>query len=176
MRGIGANVAASAACIVMALGSVATEARAGAPGSQNIAGIAVSNGNFTTLVAALSCTNLVGAVANPDVRLTVFAPTDAAFAALGLNAGNVCSAFSTETLTTILLYHVTEGRRQASSVISGRNKEITMLAGGSIFPRGAGSAVLSDNLGRTINIVAANVQASNGVVHVVDNVLLPVAP
>jgi uncharacterized surface protein with fasciclin (FAS1) repeats len=146
------------------------------PGDQTIAEIAVGNEDFETLVAALSCTELVGAVADPDTELTVFAPTDAAFGALGLNAGNICDTFDTATLTTILLYHVTEDRRPSPSVINGRNKSINMLAGGSIFPQGKGSLVLNDNLGRDINIIAADISASNGFIHVIDNVLLPVAP
>jgi len=146
------------------------------PGPDTIATIAVNNGNFDTLVAALSCTGLVGAVADPNTRLTVFAPTDAAFASLNLNEGNICAAFDTETLTTILLYHVTDGRRPSPSVINGSNKQIKMLAGGSIFPAGRGSTALFDNLGRQINITAADVMARNGIIHIVDNVLLPVAP
>ena len=145
------------------------------PGNQTIAEIAVGNGNFETLVAALSCTNLVGAVADPGASLTVFAPTDAAFASLGLNAGNICDTFDQQTLTTILFYHVVGERRPSPSVINGRNKSITMLAGGSIRPEGRGSLVLFDNLDRMTSIVAADVMASNGIIHIVDNVLLPVA-
>jgi transforming growth factor-beta-induced protein len=146
------------------------------PGSATIAEIAVSSGNFNTLVTALVCTDLVGAVSNPSAELTVFAPTDAAFASLGLNAGNICAAFDQQTLTTILLYHVVGERRPSPSVINGRNKSITMLAGGSIRPQGQGSLVLFDNLNRATNIIAADVMARNGIIHVVDNVLLPVAP
>lgn len=146
------------------------------PGDDTIATIAVENGNFTTLVEALTCTNLVAAVADEDAELTVFAPTDAAFANLGLNADNVCDAFDTQTLSTVLLYHVVGERRPSPSVINGRNKSIDMLAGGSIFPEGRGSLALFDNLGRQVNIVSADIMASNGIIHVVDSVLLPVAP
>jgi uncharacterized surface protein with fasciclin (FAS1) repeats len=146
------------------------------PGDQTIAEIAVTNGNFTTLVAALVCTDLVGAVNDPEAELTVFAPTDAAFAKLGLNAGNICSTFDTETLTTILLYHVVGERRPSPSVINGKNKMIEMLAGGSIYPEGMGSTILLDNLDREVNIVLPDILASNGIIHVVDTVLLPVAP
>ena len=109
------------------------------PGDDTIAEIAVMSGDFTTLVAALSCTDLVGAVADPDAELTVFAPTDAAFAAAGLNAANICSTFDKMTLSTILLYHVTGERRPSPSVINGKNKMINMLAGGAIYPQGTGS-------------------------------------
>lgn len=142
------------------------------PGDDTIAEIAVANGNFTTLVQALSCTGLVGAVADPEAELTVFAPTDAAFAAAGLDAGNVCNVFDTETLTTILLYHVVGERRPSPSVINGRNKQITMLAGGAIYPVGRGSLMINAN-NSAVNIVAADILASNGIIHVIDFVLLP---
>ena len=142
------------------------------PGAESIAAIAVGNGNFTTLVAALSCTDLVGAVANPDAELTVFAPTDAAFEAAGLNADNVCSTFDTETLTTVLLYHVVGERRPSPSVINGRNKEIMMLAGGYIYPAGTGSLTIGAN-NSSANIVIPDVLASNGIIHAIDFVLLP---
>jgi len=144
------------------------------PGDRTIADIAVSDpGNFSTLVAALSCTDLVGAVANPEAELTVFAPTNSAFAKLGLDADNICAEFDSETLTTVLLYHVSGERRPSPSVINGQNKDIVMLAGGSVYPDGQGSLVVRDNGGNAINIVIADVLASNGIVHVVDTVLLP---
>jgi len=142
------------------------------PSDDTIAEIAVTSGDFTTLVAALSCTNLVGAVADPDAELTVFAPTDAAFEMAGLNATNICATFDTETLTTILLYHVTGERRPSPSVVNGRNKAINMLAGGAIYPVGSGSLTINAN-GSSVNIVAADIMASNGIIHVIDFVLLP---
>ncbi|MEJ2297721.1 MAG: fasciclin domain-containing protein [Woeseiaceae bacterium] len=142
------------------------------PGDQTIAEIAVTTPGFTTLVAALSCTDLVGAVADPDAELTVFAPTDQAFAALGLDATNICGTFDTATLTTILLYHVVGERRPSPSVINGRNKSIEMLAGGAIYPVGQRSLTINAN-SSTANIVAADILASNGIIHVIDYVLLP---
>ncbi len=142
------------------------------PGDRTIAEIAVTNGNFNTLVAALSCTGLVGAVADPEAELTVFAPSDTAFAAAGLNAGNICTAFDTETLTTILLYHVVGERRPSPSVINGKNKSIEMLAGGSISPEGQGGLILYAN-NSMANIVDPDTLASNGIIHEIDFVLLP---
>ena len=142
------------------------------PSDDTIAELAVTSGDFTTLVAALSCTDLVGAVADPDAELTVFAPSDAAFEAAGLDASNICSTFDTETLTTILLYHVVGERRPSPSVINGKNKMIGMLAGGAIFPVGTGSLTINAN-NSTVNIVAADIMASNGIIHVIDFVLLP---
>ena len=172
------SVTAFVLTCVGALGAVSnTSAQGFKPGPATIADIAVgSPQSFSTLVAALSCTGLVGAVANPDAELTVFAPTDDAFGALGLNADNICGAFDTATLTTVLLYHVVGERRPSPSVINGKNKSIEMLAGGSIYPEGKRSLTVFDNLERPTNIIAADVLASNGIIHIVDNVLLPVAP
>jgi uncharacterized surface protein with fasciclin (FAS1) repeats len=129
-----------------------------------IAEIAVGAGSFETLVAALVCTDLVGAVSGKQ-QLTVFAPTDAAFASLGLDADNICTAIDADTLSTILLYHVTRGNRLSQSVL-GKN-QVQMLNGGSISISKAGQ------INGNSNIVAADIRASNGVIHVIDAVLLP---
>jgi uncharacterized surface protein with fasciclin (FAS1) repeats len=142
------------------------------PGDDTIAEIAVMSGDFTTLVTALSCTGLVGAVADPDAELTVFAPSDAAFALAGLDATNICSAFETDVLTTILLYHVVGERRPSPSVINGKNKMIPMLAGGAIYPVGKSSLTINAN-NSVVNIAAPDILASNGIIHVIDFVLLP---
>jgi uncharacterized surface protein with fasciclin (FAS1) repeats len=134
-----------------------------APGSQTIAEIAASDPNFSTLVAALSCTGLVDAVAGRQ-QLTVFAPTNAAFAALNLNEENVCQ-IEREALTNILLYHVTRGVRLSESVLG--KKKIVMLNGGSITVSSGGQ------INGNSNIVAADIRAKNGVIHVIDAVLLP---
>jgi uncharacterized surface protein with fasciclin (FAS1) repeats len=132
-----------------------------------IADIAVANGSFTTLVAALSCTNLVGAVADPQANLTVFAPSDSAFAKLGLNARNICW-LPKSILTNILTYHVAPGRLLASDVLAARR--IPTLNGGYLYP-----SVRSGNayLNLYSQIVATDIAASNGVIHVIDWVLIP---
>lgn len=167
---------AFASLLVLALSTSMTmsnpaQAQGFKPGDDTIAEIA-SSGGFDTLVQALACTDLVGAVADPNAELTVFAPSDEAFAAAGLNADNICGAFPTETLQTILLYHVVDERRPSPSVIRGKNKSITMLAGGSIAPVGKGSLTINAN-NSSVNIVAADILASNGIIHVIDFVLLP---
>ncbi len=142
------------------------------PGDRTIAELAVMDGNFTTLVTALGCTGLVGAGADPEAELTVFAPTDAAFEKAGLDATNICSTYDTDTLTTILLYHVVGERRPSPSVINGKNKSIEMLAGGSIFPDGEGKLTIEAN-SSTVMIETPNIMASNGIIHTIDFVLLP---
>jgi len=145
------------------------------PGDQTIAQIA-AGGGFDTLVEALTCTGLVGAVANPAAELTVFAPTDDAFDKLGLDKDNVCTTFDTETLSTILLYHVVAERRPSPSVINGMNKEIATLSPGNfLYPEGMGSLVIFANV-NDASIEGADVLASNGIIHIIDTVLLPFAP
>ena len=161
------RLASSLLAALLALGIVAGPASAAEP---TIADIAVGNGNFTTLVAALSCTGLVPAVADPNASLTVFAPTDDAFGKLGLDASNVCS-LPKSTLTHILLYHVVGRELLAKDVLA--RHVIRTLNGLYVFPiviRGT----------PTINvyskIVATDIQASNGVIHVVSRVLIPYRP
>jgi uncharacterized surface protein with fasciclin (FAS1) repeats len=135
----------------------------------NLVEVAVSQnaatGEFSTLIAALVAADLVDAIAAPGQR-TVFAPTDAAFAELGLNAGNI-GTLDQATLTQILLYHVTPGRRIARSVVPA--DRLRMLNGGfTAISRQAGGVFINDAA-----IVATDVMASNGIIHVIDGVLLP---
>ncbi len=162
-----------AGLVVAALGTAAMPTTAAAS-SPTIVGIAVSNPDFSTLVAAVSCTGLVPTL-NGTARYTVFAPTDEAFAKLGLNASNVCTALPKSTLKSILLYHVTPGVRLAKNVLpreSDETREIrTLLANQSFQVNSAGEITTSS--GGTSRIVATNIRASNGVIHVIDSVLIP---
>ena len=132
-------------------------ATAAKPSTKTIAEIAIADGRFTTLVAALTCTGLVPAVSGTK-QLTVFAPTDAAFAKLEITPENVCE---TEGLTDILLYHVTEGRRTSTSVLAAPS--YSMLNGDKLM-----RSELS-----TAGIAIPNISAKNGVIHAINNVLLP---
>ena len=104
---------------------------------------------------------------------TVFAPTDDAFAELDLTSDNI-DDLDQATLTTVLLYHVAPGRRYAEDVVSG-DRIRTLLKGKKGFFQVNGT-VLTDNLGRTSNIIVTDQEADNGVIHAIDSVLLPVAP
>ena len=146
--------------------------------SGSIVAIAVANGNFTTLVAAVGCAD--PAVANAltsGEQLTVFAPTNAAFLASPfgpLTAGNICSV-PQGVLTDILLYHVETGRHFSNSVLpkkAGQTKTIDTLLGQSFKVTATGTIRTSGGL-TTPHIVAANIAATNGVIHVVDAVLVP---
>ena len=150
--------------------TLALPASAGAAGARtqtgpNIVDVAVANGNFTTLAQALTCTDLVPVLQSRWIRFTVFAPTDAAFAKLNLNKDNVCSAFSKKQLRNILLYHVNLGQKDASQVLS-RNR---LLMTNFQFAKIDASVPSIDGA----KIVATDVRASNGIIHVLDDVMLP---
>ncbi|MBF6641156.1 fasciclin domain-containing protein [Flavobacterium sp. J49] len=152
--------------------------RAPAPGQTSIAGIAVGAG-FNELVSALVYvdteldTELVNLFANGTDQYTVFAPTDQAFQNLyaALNVDGITD-LPAPLVRDVLLYHVTEGRRAANSVVPKRGtREITTLLGSSfsVTPTGSINAI-----GNTANITAANISASNGIIHVIDTVILPI--
>lgn len=151
--------------------AVPAQAKGGPPAVDNsIVDVAIAvneqTGDFDTLIAAVSCTDLVLPL---DARgqYTVFAPTDAAFAELGLNADNICDALPTDALKNILTYHVAFGQREAADVVS--SSQIRML-------NGSFTSITVDDGGAFINdaqIVLTDVFATNGVIHVIDGVLLP---
>lgn len=146
--------------------------------TKDLAQIAISNGGFTALVAALNKTGLTNTVMSPTTNVTVFAPTDAAFAQLPAplnNAANIkgiTDAGTINTLRTVLLYHLVGGRvfsadlREGISVpmVAGGNTTITLAGGAKV--KGSGNANGS-------NIVLTDLLARNGVIHVIDSVLLP---
>jgi uncharacterized surface protein with fasciclin (FAS1) repeats len=100
-------------------------------------------------------------------QFTVFAPTNAAFAAAGITLEQVGSQDVAE-LTNILLYHVAHGRLDSSQVLGAQR--IHTLNGGFIFQA---SGVLTDNQNRTANIIRRDIGAANGMIHVIDQVLFP---
>jgi uncharacterized surface protein with fasciclin (FAS1) repeats len=128
---------------------------------------AVDNGSFTTLVSALQCTGLDRVTSSKWVRLTVFAPTDAAFAKLKLNADNICESFSKRDLRNILLYHVTLGVKDSSAVLS--SSSLRMLN----WQRAPIDALNLTIANAQLNLDLLNIKASNGIVHVVNDVMLP---
>ena len=101
---------------------------------------------------------------------TVFAPTDDAFAKLGLDettVGNLPRAF----LTDVLLYHVVNGRRDAEDIVG--SSRIRTLQRSFLRQNGG---VLTDNLGLESTIIVTDVLAANGIIHAIDSVVLPYAP
>ena len=143
-------------------------AEAGRSEMPTIAAVASGNADFSTLVAALDAAGLVETF-NGKKHYTVFAPTNAAFERalgdLGISAEQLLA--DTELLTSILLYHVTNGDRKAQSVVSA--KKVKMLDGNDAM-------IMVKEDGAYINnakIVTTDIMASNGIIHVIDYVLLP---
>jgi uncharacterized surface protein with fasciclin (FAS1) repeats len=137
-----------------------------AAGHQTIVDVAVEDGRFDTLVAAVVYTDLAEALSGGE--WTVFAPTDDAFAKLGLNENNITSAFSKAELTDILLYHALEGEVSSEKALTLLG-DVTMangaLAGLKAFE---GDLYVNDDS----KVIIPDVVASNGVIHVVDTVIL----
>ena len=134
--------------------------------------VAVENGSFTTLVAALQATGLDAVLADPDTEFTVFAPTDAAFALLGQDTIDALLA-DPDTLSNILLYHVISG----SKIMSDAAISVANSSENTVTTANTQMAALSLSEGTLfVNqsaVSATDVMADNGVIHVVDQVILP---
>ncbi|CAG1016782.1 Immunogenic protein MPT70 [Anaerolineales bacterium] len=133
-----------------------------------IVDVAVADGRFNTLVAAVTAADLVETLSG-EGPFTVFAPTDDAFAALP--AGTLDSLLLSENkqqLTDILLYHVVSGKVMAADVV-GLTSAPTVLGKDVTITVKDGKVFLND----TVQVIITDVEASNGVIHVIDAVLLP---
>ena len=147
--------------------------------SKDIIDNAVNSKDHTTLVAAVKAAGLVATLKGPG-PFSVFAPTNAAFDALP--AGTVDTLLKPEnkgTLTTVLTYHVVPGRLDAAAIAArikagGGKAMLKTVQGGTLTARAAGDGVsITDAKGNVANVTTANVYQSNGVIHVVDTVLMP---
>jgi transforming growth factor-beta-induced protein len=137
------------------------------PADKDIVDTAVSAKSFSTLVAAVKAAGLVD-VLKGDGPFTVFAPSDEAFAKLP--AGTVAELLKPENkakLTSILTYHVVPGKVMASDVVN--LKSAKTVQGSEARVTVEGGSVMIDKA----NVVATDIEATNGVIHVIDNVLLP---
>ena len=169
---------------VMSLTAVSSFAQVmvgGAPmlASKDIIDNAVNSKDHTTLVAAVKAAGLVETLKGPG-PFTVFAPTNAAFAALP--AGTVDTLLKPENkgmLTGILTYHVVAGKMDAAAIskaiADGKGSAmLKTVAGGTLTAKAAGGNVMvTDEKGGSATVTIADVYQSNGVIHVVDKVLLP---
>ena len=144
-----------------------------------IVGVAASNENFSTLVAAVKAADLV-ATLNSEGPFTVFAPTNEAFAKLP--AGTVETLLKAEnkgTLTAVLTYHVVAGKFKAADVLkaikdNGGKFSITTVNGEKLTAHVMdGKVMLQDAKGNSSTIIMTDVEASNGVIHAIDTVVMP---
>ena len=134
----------------------------------SVVGHAINNPNFSTLVEAVVKANLVEALSSAG-PFTVFAPTNDAFSALFTTLGvSGISALTAEQLTPILLYHVVSGNVLSTQVTTG---SVPTLKDGSSLNLTVSTMGVKVNT--SVNVVATDVQGSNGVIHVIDAVLLP---
>jgi uncharacterized surface protein with fasciclin (FAS1) repeats len=147
--------------------------------TKNIVQNAVNSKDHTTLVAAVKAAGLVETLSSKG-PFTVFAPTNAAFAKLP--AGTVDALLMPEnkaTLTAVLTYHVVAGKVSAAQLaakvkMGGGKAMLTTVQGGTLtFAKAGRGYTVTDAKGNTANITIADVNQSNGVIHVIDGVLLP---
>lgn len=147
--------------------------------SKNIVENAVNSKDHTTLVAAVKAAGLVETLQSAG-PFTVFAPTNAAFEKLP--AGTVESLVKPEnkaTLTTILTYHVVAGKLNAKDIAKAIKKgkgtaTLTTVQGGKIWLMMRGTdLIIKDEKGGTAKVTIADVNQSNGVIHVIDTVVMP---
>lgn len=147
-------------------------------GNESIAEIAIGAG-FTELVAALSYVDaelgagLVELFLNGTDQYTVFAPTDDAFTTLygALGIGGI-SDLPAETVLNVLLYHVTDGRRAANSVVPKNGVRTIETLNGETFNVDTEGKIWAVG-GNSAMITSANISASNGIIHIIDTVILP---
>ncbi|MBZ0297929.1 MAG: fasciclin domain-containing protein [Anaerolineae bacterium] len=134
--------------------------------ADSIVDIAVNDGRFTTLVAAVQAAGLAETLAG-EGPFTVFAPTDDAFAALP--AGTVEGLLADiPALTDVLTYHVVSGKVMAADVV-GLDSATTVQGSDIAISVRDGEVYLND----TVKVIITDIEASNGVIHVIDGVLLP---
>ena len=161
---------------VLAFGAFAAPMSAqAAPKGNTIVDVALAanaqTGEFSILIAALQAADpAVIQTLSGKGQFTVFAPTDAAFVALlgELNLTPAQLLSNKDLVTQVLLYHVARGNRDSAEVLA--SSRIRTLERGFLFQSGG---VLTDAKGRTANIIATDIPASNGVIHVIDRVVLP---
>jgi len=148
-----------------ACGAGESHSHASKAAASDIVGVASAAGSFNTLVAAVQAAGLVDTLQS-DGPFTVFAPTDEAFAKLP--AGTVDKLLANpDQLKKILLYHVVPGKVTAADVV--KLSEATTAEGSKIEIAVNGGSVMIDNA----TVVKTDVMASNGVIHVIDTVILP---
>ncbi len=153
------------AAALVAAPLASASAQMAAPAKKDIVATAVAAGSFTTLATALQAAGLVATLQGPG-PFTVFAPTDAAFAKLP--AGTLEALLKDKAkLAAILTYHVVAGKVEAKDVV--KLTSATTVNGAAVTIKVVNGKVMINNA----TVTSADVQASNGVIHVIDTVILP---
>jgi len=151
----------------------------GAKAEGDIVGVAAGSKDHTTLVAAVKAADLVATLQSKG-PFTVFAPTNSAFAKLpDGTVDNLLKPENKATLASILTYHVVAGKLDAAAVIAaikaGKGKVVlTTVSGGKLMASLKGAnVILTDEKGGVATVIATDLKATNGVVHVIDTVVMP---
>jgi uncharacterized surface protein with fasciclin (FAS1) repeats len=158
---LGATAIAAAAVIAPVSAAPSTSSK------QDLTQVAASSPQFSTLVSLLKKAGLVGALKQGNY--TVFAPTNAAFAKLPKATLNTV-AKDRALLKTVLTYHVVKGKVPAAKVVTLNGKSVKTLAGQNVKVSVRGGKVF---LNGTSRVTKTDVMASNGIIHVIDRVLVP---
>ena len=176
---------AVAVATVVAVAAIAGTASARPQAGGTVVDVAASNKNFSTLVSLVKAAGLAGALANQNAQLTVFAPTNAAFENLEAAVPGVTKALTDPMnkalLVQVLKYHVLGSKVMAADAVAAakKNAKVPTLLGKNANGQIAlslkgGKVALSDSAGLNTAIVTkTNLAASNGVVHVINKVIVP---
>lgn len=165
--------------VIAAAAALASIAPAAASSKGNIVSAAASTPDFSTLVTAVKAAKLTDTLASKG-PFTVFAPTNDAFAKLP--AGTVDTLLKPENrgqLAKVLTYHVVPGRYSASAILAainagGGSTALTTVSGDKLSAAVQdGKVVLTDESGRTSTVTQTDLDLSNGIIHVIDTVVLP---
>jgi uncharacterized surface protein with fasciclin (FAS1) repeats len=163
MKSVSHILVAAAAAVTLGFGM-----QAGAGMKKDIVDTAVEAGDFNTLVAAVEAAGLVETLKG-DGPFTVFAPTDAAFAKLpDGTVENLLKPENRDQLVAILTYHVVPGKVMSAD-IAGKAMEAETVEGDALSIDATGSSVMIDEA----TVTAVDIEASNGVIHVIDTVVIP---
>jgi uncharacterized surface protein with fasciclin (FAS1) repeats len=169
----GAILAVSASVFLLAAcsGEEATPAASGDAGGQTITEIVQSNEGFSTLLTAVGAADLADTLSG-EGPFTVFAPTDAAFAALPEGTlESLLQPQNKDQLAGILTYHVVPAEVPAAEVMPG---DVATVNGAEFTVSvGDGDVLIEDGQGNEAVVTRTDIEASNGVIHVIDTVLLP---
>ncbi len=152
--------------LAVLLGTVFTGCKEETPAPNTVTDIVLANNDFSILRAAVTRAGLADALKTGT--LTVFAPNDAAFTASGLSLSTV-NTLDVNTLKAVLQYHVLGTTTLSSAIPTANNTEVTTLAGSKAY-------ITKNAAGVSVNgakVISADISADNGVIHVIDRVLLP---
>jgi uncharacterized surface protein with fasciclin (FAS1) repeats len=140
----------------------------------DIVDTAIAAGDFTTLIAAVQAAGLE-ATLRGDGPFTVFAPTDDAFGALPAGTVDTLLQDPTGDLAGILTYHAVPGAVMAADVVGLDGQDVTTVNGATftVNVTNDGSVTLTDAAGNDVTVVTTDIETSNGVIHVIDAVLMP---